>query len=240
MKIFGSIFLLVLSANVFSSPIPDFPFVTVTGESTRKVTPDNAVINLEVLTFAKESLKANEDLHKTIQAVLSILNKHGVSSDSITSYEIRKDTKRSQAANGYNKLDILGYQLSQTFEVKLVSLKHYSEITSALIKVNNVKGISSQFDATNRETVEIELITEAGKKAKLKAKQMASGLGVKIDSVFAINDSGSYKSFFGTFGLDTIDGTSFNMRIVSIPNSMFIPKYIEISKSINVVYKLED
>ena len=240
MKVLGYIFLLVLSSNVFSSPIPDFPFVTVTGESTRKVAPDNAVINLQVLTFAKESLKAHEDLNKTIQDILTILKNNGVSTKNITSYEIRKNTKRTREKNGYNNLDILGYELSQTFEVKLDNLKNYSTITSELTKTNNVESIASQFDATNREDIEIELITEAGKKAKLKANQMALGLGVKIDSVFAINASGSYQSFFATFGLNTGGGLNFNSPSMANVNSMFIPKYIEISKSINVVYKLED
>jgi len=239
-KILGYIFLLALSSNAFSSSIPDFPFVTVTGDSTRKVVPDNAVINLEVVTFAKESLKAHEDLNKTIQNIFTILKQNSVSSNSITSFEIRKESKRAREKNGYNNLDILGYELSQIFEIKLDSLKHYSAITSGLTNTNNIKSIASHFDATNREAIEIELITEAGKKAKLKANQMALGLGVKIDSVFAINDSGSYKSFFATFGLDTDGGITFNMPHASSTSSMFIPKYIEISKSINVVYKLED
>ena len=240
MKILGYIFLLALSSNAYSSSIPDFPFVTVTGESTRKVAPDNAVINLEVITFAKESLIANNDLNKTVQDIFTILKQSNVGTNAITSYEIRKETKRAREKNGYNNLDILGYELSQIFEIKLDSLEHYSAITSELIKTNNVKSIASQFDATNRETIEIALITEAGEKAKLKASQMALGLGVKIDSVFAINDSGSFKSFFATFGLDSDRGLTFNMAQSSSTSSMFIPKHIEISKSINVVYKLED
>jgi uncharacterized protein YggE len=239
-KILGYIILLAISSNVFSSPIPDFPFVTVTGDSIRKVAPDSAVINLQVLTFAKESSKAHDDLNKTIQDILTILKKNGVSTKNISSYEIRKDTKRARKKNGYNNLDILGYELSQTFEVKLENLEYYSTITSELTKINNVEDIASKFDVSNRENIEIELITEAGKKAKLKAKQMALGLGVKIDSVFAINDSGSYKSFFATFGLNTGGGINFNSPSMSVVNSMFIPKYIEISKSINVVYKLEE
>jgi uncharacterized protein YggE len=239
-KILVCIFILALSTNAFSSSIPDFPFVTVTGESTRKVVPDNAVINLEVVTFAKESLKANGDLNKTIQNIFTILKQHNISTNNITSFEIRKETKRAREKNGYNNLDILGYELSQIFEIKLDNLEHYSAITAELTKTNNIKSIASHFDATNRETIEIELITEAGEKAKLKANQMALGLGVKIDSVFAINDSGSYKMFFATFGLDSDRGITFNMPYASNTSSMFIPKHIEISKSINVVYKLED
>jgi uncharacterized protein YggE len=240
MKILGYILLFAFSFNALASSIPDFPFVTVTGESTRKVVPDNAVINFEVVTFSKESSIANDDLNKTIQNIFTILKKSNVGTDNITSYETRKETKRAREKNGYNNLDILGYELSQTFEIKLDNLEYYSAITAELTQTNNIKSIASHFDTTKRETIEIELITEAGEKAKLKANHIALGLGVKIDSVFAINDSGSYKMFFATFGLDSDRGITFNMPNASITSSMFIPKYIEISKSINVVYKLEE
>ena len=241
MKILGYIFLLALSSYAYSSSIPDFPFVTVTGESTRKVAPDNAVINLEVVTFAKNSLIANEDLNKAVQKILTILKQRNVSTNAITSYEIRKEIKRARGKDGYNSLDILGYEVSQTFEIKLDNLEHYSTIASELIKTNNVRSIASDFDTKNRETIEVELITEAGEKAKLKAKQMALGLGVKIGSVFAINDSGSFDSFFATFGLNGEYGISYSKSYASADaGSRFVPKHIEISKSINVVYKLEN
>ena len=239
MKILGFLFLLIINFSLFASPIPDFPFVTVTGDSTRKVTPDNAVVRLQVVVFEKESSKGQVVLKQTIQQILEIFESNLVNPNSITTYEMNKRAKRARENNGYNELEILGYEFTQSFEIKLKNLENYSVITTELAKVNNVERVESQFDVSNRENIEVELISEAGKKAKLKAKQMAAGLGVKIDSVFAINDSGSYQSFFATFGLQTENQVSM-MRSGSPINSLFIPEFIEISKSINVVYKLDD
>lgn len=90
--------------------------------------------------------------------------------------------------------------------------------------------------------IEVELIKEAAAKAKQKAKHMASGLGVRLGSVFAFNDSGSYASFFATFGLST-DRSGYlakAMRSEAENSKAFIPQYIEVSKSINVVYKIQN
>ncbi|NVK25487.1 MAG: SIMPL domain-containing protein [Gammaproteobacteria bacterium] len=241
MKAFGIVLLALLSLPVFSSPIPDFPFVTVTGESTRKVTPDQAKIQLQVLVFDKQAATAHNLLNETVDKVLNVLEQHQVATHHIVSFEIDKRTKRARNSKSYEDLEILGYEFSQRFEITLNILTYYSDITAGLNRINNVVNISSQFDVSNRDDITIELIAEAGHKAKTKAKQLAAGLGVKIDSVFAINDSGSYQSFFATFGLNTqsyefsrAEGMAFQVQ------SMFIPEFIEISKSVNVVYKLED
>ncbi|WP_165385610.1 SIMPL domain-containing protein [Pseudoalteromonas phenolica] len=238
MRILILICSLVLSATVTSSPIPDFPFITVTGESSRKVAPDTAVINLEAIAFSKNSTEAFGDLNKATSNIITVLKNYKVTTDKITTHQLRKDTKRAREKNGYNQLDILGYELTQVFEIRLDSIENYTAIADELSKMDNVKNIRSEFDVTNREDIEIELIGLAGENAKMKAKKMALGLGVKIDTVFAINDSGSYKSFFATFGLDSERAISFGMPPVE--NSFFVPKHIKISKNINVLYKLKN
>lgn len=236
MRVLVLIGCLLMSWDAISSPIPDFPFVTVTGESSRKVTPDTAIVGIEVVTYSESADKAFEKLNNTAAKLLSILKKYQVSTDNITAHQFAKDTKQAREKNGYNRLDILGYEFTQIFEIRLDKLERYSEIADEVSKMDNVRGLKSEFDVSNREEIEIELIGLAGKNAKLKAKKMALGLDIKLGSVFAINDTGSYKSFFATFGLDNDRAIAFGMP--TIDSSFFVPKHIEISKTINVLYKL--
>lgn len=59
MKYIWLLILSVFSVSTFASSIPDFPFVTVTGESVRKVEPDNAKLSFYVITFDKKPLMQN-------------------------------------------------------------------------------------------------------------------------------------------------------------------------------------
>jgi uncharacterized protein YggE len=79
---------------------------------------------------------------------------------------------------------------------------------------------------------------EAAEKAKQKAEHMATGLGVKITSVFAFNDTGSFSSFFATFGLENESRALAMMRSKGNAANIFVPQFIEVSKSINVIYKI--
>ena len=91
---------------------------------------------------------------------------------------------------------------------------------------------------------EIDLIAKAAAEAREKADVMAKGLGVSIDSVFAFNDTGSFQTFFSTFGLRGEDVGQRMMRerigvSGSRVNDIFMPQSIQITKKVNVIYKLK-
>lgn len=244
MKLLGSLLLFFTALTLQASPLPDFPFVTVTGESTKKVAPDTATIQLQVLVFEKRANTAQASLDKTTAKLLQVLQKNDIAPTSISSDEVNKRTKRSRDNRSYEELEILGYELSRQFTIELDDLKKYPHLSIDLLKLDNVVGVSSQFDVTNRQDIEVELIAEAGQKARTKAQLMASGLGVKLGPVFAMNDTGSFQSFFATFGLESQSyGYARGEKLASTRagnQSSFIPEFIQISKRINVVYKLDN
>ncbi len=242
MRLYIFVLLCIVQFNLTASPIPDFPFVTVTGESDKEVRPDKAKLRLSVTVFEKESAQAELLMNQTTTKILTILLSNQVDDSEITAHEISKRTKRAREKNGYQELEILGYEFSRYYEVNLSDLSHYQAITEALQATDNIAHIESKFDSHQREQVELELLSLAAQNARNKAKQMAQGLGVKLGSVFAVNDTGSFESFFATFGLqsDNSKYAAAMMRDGSGPASrLFAPKFIKISKSVNVVYKLK-
>jgi len=239
MRVFFALLLTIFSMGSIASNLPGFPFVTVTGESVRKVTPDKVTLGFSVITFNKEAANAQKELYQSSDKVVSVLKKYNVPVKNITSFEVNKRSKRTRD-NNYNDLDILGYELRQRFEVVMDDISQYSEMANELLSINNVENIESRFDSSVREEVEIDLIKEAAQKAKHKAEQMSAGLGVKLGGVFAFNDSGSFSSFFATFGLKDDSRAYAMMSRSSSSTNLFLPQNIEIRKSINVVYKLNN
>ena len=75
--------------------------------------------------FEKESSKGQVVLKQTIQQILEIFESNLVNPSSITTYEMNKRAKRARENNGYNELEILGYEFTQRFEIKLKNLENY-------------------------------------------------------------------------------------------------------------------
>lgn len=242
MKIVLAIALMLSSLCCLASPLPDFPFVAVTGQSSKQVAPDSVTVTFSITTFHQTAEVANAQLSQASTKVLAVLKANGVSDEQVTAYELEKSEKRKRDDN-YNELEILGYDLNRRFEVRLSSLKQYPALLAQLYAAEYVHNLNSVFDTSERDVVETALISAAAAQARKKAEQMAEGLGVKIHSVFAFNDSGSFSSFFATFGLDIDTGVSVRRRVPSNMSDaeaqqVLIPQTIEISKTVNVIYKI--
>lgn len=241
MKRLALLLLCTLSFSVFASALPDFPFVTVQGEASKDVKPDMATISFEIMTFSENADTANQQMLDTTSAVLTILEKMAIPTSAITAYEIDKTTKREKDKD-YNWLRILGYEFSRSLKVELSNFTLYTELMDQLLKLDNTESFTTHFDTSIRDDVTTELFALAAADAKRKAGIMAKGLGVKVDSVFAFNDSGSFESFFATFGLpDQMYSSVERMRVsgTRIDQQMFIPQFITVSKQVNVIYKIK-
>lgn len=238
-----SCLMMMAGGHALASVLPDFPFVTVEGSATQEVKPDQVILSFEITTFSESAGDANKQLIDTTTAVLGLMAELGIKADAITSYEINKQTKRRRDED-YNFLDIIGYEFSRDMNVALTDLETYKKLVDKLMKTEFVHSIASEFNTSKRKGIEIDLIAKAAAAAREKADVMAKGLGVSIDSVFAFNDSGSFQSFFSTFGLRGEEGGAMMMRekmVVSGTrvNDIFMPQSIEITKKVNVIYKLK-
>lgn len=235
---------IIFALNTFcaeASVLPDFPFVAVTGQSSKQVAPDSAKLSFRISTFHQSSEVANAQLTQSANKVLALLKANGIADKQITAFELDKSEKRKRDDN-YNELDILGYDLNRRFEVEITDLTKYPALMQQLYATDYVHELNTSFDTSTRDEVETALIGAAAAQAKKKAEQMAEGLGVKIHSVFAFNDSGSFTGFFATFGLETETAI---LRRRAPPNmsdaqaqQVLIPQSIEISKTVNVIYKI--
>jgi uncharacterized protein YggE len=240
--VFALLSCLPVSFVAQASPLPDFPFVAVTGSASQQVAPDQARLTFSLSTFDQNSDVAQARLNNTANAVLALLKKHGIAQTQITAFELDKSEKRRRDEQ-YNQLDVLGYDLRRRFLVRLNDLHAYPALMTQLYALNGVHELSTEFDISTRDSTETALVAAAAADARKKANQLAEGLGVKIHSVFAFNDSGSFPSFFATFGFAGQASNRNRVAAGAMADSagepaVLIPQSIEVSKTVNVIYKI--
>ena len=228
---------MLASSLAIASPLPEFPFITVSGESFRDVEPDTVEISFYIEAFATQSEQAASLQKTAVNNALNVLAEFSIDAQQISSSEIAKRVIR-QRDEDYNELAILGYEVGQPVSVKLESLENYNEITNKLIALDLLSNIESEFDVKNRQAIELELVKEAGANAMNSAQQLAQGLDVTIESVYGVTDGSGFPSFFASFGTENL-----RMRVTGASmqreTTFFVPKTIQIRKRINVIYKIQ-
>jgi uncharacterized protein YggE len=238
------IFGVALSVCAMAENIPDFPFLVAQGNAEIHVKPDVAKIAFSITEFNKDSKVAVETVAKRAQAIVDFAKKLGIEQESINSAEYNKSTKRKQDEH-YENLEILGYEVYQYFTIDIKNISLYSPLVDQLISTQNISDIRTVFSVSNKSEIERDLVKQATVNAKQKASDLAEGMGVKLGQVFAVSQDRHFASVEAVFGIYPIDGAPAFMPppelklADSVSASMFVPKSIEFSKSVSVIFKLK-
>lgn len=235
------LFLGLLLPSASRADWPQFPFVHAEGEAKADVPPDKATIRVSLTTFHRESEVGLETLQVQLTTAIDALARAGVPEDQITGFDLKKMVVRSRD-DDYNELEILGYHFSRDFEVELTDLDKFSPLVAELMAIDNVSTVNADFDIENRGRIESNLVRQAGEDARRRAEEMARSMDVSIESVFAISET-PIASVGRAFRLTPDSYTVMGARPSKkglFTSTIFVPEAIELRKSVNVLFKLEE
>jgi uncharacterized protein YggE len=230
---------LTLTGAVQASPLPDFPFINVTGAAKLEVAPDKARIQFVIRQTADKADAATEAVYKQGRDLMQFLAKQGITEADIDAAQINKEA----LFKDYNDRAITGYEASQPIVVTLNQLTNYVAVMDYLFKQPQIFSINGSFDSSQREQYEQQLSEKAGADARRRANSLAAAQGVKISSVFAISEASGWGAMAGDFGFGAGSVSYGAMRKADMAESsssnLIVPKHIQLEKSVNVIYKIK-
>jgi uncharacterized protein YggE len=233
--------LLSLSFLAHADDPPNFPFIVVNGEASIDVKPDRAKITFNIVEFDKDPKVASTAVSQRGGEIIKAAAEFGVGKDQITSTAVQKEARRARDQN-YAALEILGYEVSQNFAIELKDTSRYPALADKLLTLKNVASLNSEFDVSNRDEITSTLVKTACESAKKKAGDLAAGLDVKLGKPFAVTQDSDFSSFTAAFWVPNearpMAFAKAEMR-ASDSSNMFVPKTINITKHVNVVYKID-
>jgi len=160
--------------------------ISISGEGKIFATPDIGIIDLGVVSDAKTVAAAQKDNVAKMNKITQAMKNLGVEEKDLktTNYSIYP---RYQYLAG--KSDIIGYEVSQTLEVKIRNLDKVGDIISkgAELGANQTGSLSFTFD--DPEKTNAEARTKAIQNAKEKADALSASLGVKLVRIISFSES---------------------------------------------------
>ncbi|WP_339897347.1 SIMPL domain-containing protein [uncultured Gilvimarinus sp.] len=237
-KLLSATALLMCSVSTWAQPMPDFPFITVTGEAEIEVAPDTVTVNFQVMEFNKSSELAMDTVAERGTEVVALAKEHGLSHDQIESYAIDKQVRRNRE-NMNGNMEIIGYEVTQRFTLEIDGLDTYEKLMNDLMRMDNTTGLNASFDISNRDEVMTSLVAKAGADARARANNLAAALDAKIKSVYAITEDAGFDNFMARFGVSAEKFGAMSMAADRGQSfDLFAPETITLSKRINVIFKV--
>lgn len=152
--------------------------ISVNGEGRVYTKPDIALINLSVVTEgASVKIVQNKNTEK-MNKVIKFLKDFGVAEKDIKTINYQLYPRYSYEDRKIPQ--IIGYEISQTLEIKIRDLDKIGEILEGSTGVGINQISSLQFKVDDDEKIKEEARTLAIEDAKAKAKKLASQLGIRL------------------------------------------------------------
>ncbi|HYP28422.1 MAG TPA: SIMPL domain-containing protein [Blastocatellia bacterium] len=166
------------------------PSIRATGDAIIMAKPDQAQIDIGVLTQAATAKAAASENARKVDAVISALRRVLGPSSEIKTIGYSLNPVYTYPREG-GQPRITGYAASNVVQVKTDDLTQVGTVidTATQAGANNIQSL--QFTLKNDQAVRGQALREAALKAKAKADALASALGLRIVRVLHVDESGA-------------------------------------------------
>lgn len=228
--------------NVYvSSSNPDHQ-VTVSGTTTKRVSPDLLNINIRMETMDKIAKKSQEMNSEVSSSVINKLKTLGLTEDEIQStwynvQEVRESQSNCDTKGCVYDYVLVGYKTIHTINVRTTDLELAGDIVDSVSAFGEnevfIESVSFSLQEETRNKIQNELIVEAGKIAKVKAEAISSSLGAKLGKLLYASESYYYP--YPMYYSKSIISESID---ASIPGTSFEAGNVEVSVTVNAGFEL--
>ena len=159
--------------------------ITVSGEATISAEPDQAQIDIGVVTQARTAPEASKDNADRLSRARR--------SQKIPRQERRGQNQRlfidtNLSVSPRRQTRIIGYNASNTVRIKTTSLDQVGRLIDAAMQAgaNNINRL--MFTLKDEQAAQLDALRAASAKAKVKAEAVAASLGLKIIAIAAVTE----------------------------------------------------
>lgn len=227
-KILLILFVAFGSFALQAQQVNQIPMVSVTGEGTVKVVPDQVLIKSRIEHEGNDPQEVKKKNDEVVNAVIKYLKSQGIPENNV-------QTDYMNLSKNYNYNDkTYSYIANQSISILLKDLKDYEKIMSGLLAsgLNRIDGIDFKSSEIERHK------TEARKRAVLNAKQKAqeyvTPLNQTVGKALMISEieTNSFPPMYR--GLESMKAQSDGMQQETIA-----PGEMEVNVKINVGFELK-
>ncbi|RDV04218.1 SIMPL domain-containing protein [Undibacter mobilis] len=163
--------------------------ITVTGEATVAVAPDNANIRLGVTSQGKNAREASEANARQMTNVLAAIKEAGVADRDVQTSRLSLQPQYEQGKAGPARL--LGFQVTNQIAIRIREIDKFPGILDRAIAAgaNEMSGI--EFVVSEQSKLLDQARDDAVADARRKAELYAKAAGVKLGAVTSIAEEGS-------------------------------------------------
>ncbi|HWP24338.1 MAG TPA: SIMPL domain-containing protein, partial [Candidatus Binatia bacterium] len=165
--------------------LPRVPVVTASGEAVINVEPDQAEIDVGVVTQARTAPDAAKENAAKLARVIAALKKQLGKNDEVKTagYSLTPNYRYPREGG---KPEITGYTATNVVRVRTANLDHVGKLIDAAMQAGANRVNRLVFTVQDEQGAQLQALRIASTKARAKAEAIAGALGLQIARVISV------------------------------------------------------
>lgn len=161
------------AAPARAADLPAYPFIHVTAAADLHVMPDTGEIDFEIVTTDADLDAAWKLVHERLTASRALLAEQGVKVEDISVQDVlRRPLKEGER--------VTAIETRVAVHATVRDLNMWTVLIQSLMALPNVEALAVAFSHSDAARIEGELVSQALGAARVKAQNIARGIGAKL------------------------------------------------------------
>jgi len=215
------------TAVAHAADLPAYPFIHVNAAASLHVMPDTGEIDFEIATQDPDLEAAWKLVGERLAASRALFVQHGVAVDDISVQDVlRRPLKQG------DKVEAI--ETRAAVHVTVRKLDGWTPLVQALMTMPNVESLAVAFSRSDADRIEAELVGQALGAARLKAQNIARGIGARLGSANGVALA-PLKNLSNAMGLAS-DGPRYSP--VTAPGDPLLVSVQKLVQGVDVIYRI--
>jgi len=161
------------AAPARAADLPAYPFIHVTAAADLHVMPDTGEIDFDIVTTDADLEAAWKLVHERLTASRALLAAQGVKVEDISVQDVlRRPLKEGER--------VTAVETRAAVHATVRDLNGWTALIQSLMGLPNVEALAVAFSRSDADRIEAELVSQALGAARVKAQNIAFGIGAKL------------------------------------------------------------
>jgi len=161
------------AAPARAADLPAYPFIHVTAAADLHVMPDTGEIDFEIVSTDADLEAAWKLVHERLTASRALLAEQGVKVEDISVQDVlRRPLKEGER--------VTAIETRAAVHATVRDLNGWTALIQSLMGLPNVESLAVAFSRSDADKIEAELVSQALGAARVKAQNIARGIGAKL------------------------------------------------------------
>jgi len=164
---------LLQAAPADAADLPAYPFIHVTAAADLHVMPDTGEIDFDIVSTEADLEAAWKLVHERLTASRALLAAQGVKVEDVSVQDVlRRPLKEGER--------VTAIETRASVHATVRDLNGWTALIQSLMGLPNVESLAVAFSRSDADKIEAELVSQALGAARVKAQNIALGLGAKL------------------------------------------------------------